>query len=68
MKLSIIKDEVEGPELVRLISKYANKQNKVTNADLNSNHPFYTRIEEFSRKIKAPLLPNSTVQVNMIKQ
>lgn len=62
MKLSIIKDEVEGPELVRLISKYANKQNKVTNADLNSNHPFYTRIEEFSRKIKAPLLPNSTVQ------
>lgn len=62
MKLSIIKDDVKRPELVRLISKYANKQNKVTNADLNSNHPFYTRIEEFSGKIKAPLLPNSTVQ------
>lgn len=62
MKLSLIKDNEEAPELIRLISKYANKQNKVTNADLNSNHPFYSRIEEFSRKIKTPLLPNSTVQ------
>lgn len=62
MKLSIINETADKPELIRLISKFANKQNKVTNADLNSNHPFYTRIEEFSRKIKAPLAPNSTVQ------
>lgn len=62
MKLSLIKNKDNEDELIRLISKYANKQNKVTNADLNSNHPFYTRIEEFSRKIKAPLLPNTTVQ------
>lgn len=62
MKLSIIKNNNESSELIRLISKYANKQNKVTNADLNSNHPFYARIEEFSRKIKTPLLPNSTIQ------
>ncbi len=62
MKLSIINDGTDKAELIRLISKYANKQNKVTNADLNSNHPFYTRIEDFSRKIKAPLAPNSTVQ------
>lgn len=62
MKLSIINESTDKAELIRLISKYANKQNKVTNADLNSNHPFYTRIEEFSRKIKAPLAPNSTVQ------
>lgn len=62
MKLSIINESADKAELIRLISKYANKQNKVTNADLNSNHPFYTRIEEFSRKIKAPLAPNSTVQ------
>lgn len=62
MKLSIIKNLKEAPELIRLISKYANKQNKVTNADLNSNHPFYARIEDFSRKIKIPLLPNKTIQ------
>ena len=62
MKLSLTKNIDEAPELIRLISKYANKQNKVTNADLNSNHPFYARIEDFSRRIKAPLLPNSTIQ------
>ena len=62
MKLSLIKNQEHADELIRLIAKYANKQNKVTNADLNSNHPFYTRIEEFSRKIKAPLQPNTTVQ------
>ena len=62
MKLSIINENTDKAELIRLISKYANKQNKVTNADLSSNHPFYTRIEEFSRKYKAPLAPNSTVQ------
>lgn len=62
MKLSIIKVNDERADLVRLISKYANKQNKVTNADLNSNHPFYNRIEEYSRKIKVPLQPNTTIQ------
>lgn len=62
MKLSIIKSEIERPELIRLISKFANKQNKVTDADLNSNHPFYGRIENYSRKIKTPIIPNSTIQ------
>ena len=62
MKLSLIKNTDQAPELIRLISKYANKQNKVTNADLNSNHPFYARIEDFSRRIKTPILPNSTIQ------
>lgn len=62
MKLSLIKNAIQAPELIGLISKYANKQNKVTNADLNSNHPFYARIEDFSRRIKTPILPNSTIQ------
>ena len=62
MKLSLVKDTTQAPELIRLISKYANKQNKVTNADLNSNHPFYARIEDFSRRIKTPILANSTIQ------
>lgn len=64
MKLSIIKNESQREDLIRLIAKYANKQNKVTSSDLNSNHPFYKRIEDFSRRIKAPLLPNSTFQTS----
>ena len=62
MKLSIIKDNDNSSELVRSIAEYANTQNKVTNADLKSNHPFYVRIKEFSDKIKAPLQKNSTIQ------
>ena len=62
MKLSLIKDTTQAPELIILISKNVNKQNKVTNADLNSNHPFYARIEDFSRRIKTPILPNSIIQ------
>lgn len=64
MKLSIIKNESQREDLIRLIAKYANKQNKVTSSDLNSNHPFYKRIEDFSRRIKAPLLSNSTFQTS----
>ncbi len=55
MKLTVILDESEeGDEFVRKTSQYANSQNKVTSADLVSNHPFYLRIEEFSRKMYAP--------------
>ena len=32
------------------ISKYANSQNKVTDADLFSNHPSHRRFEELSKK------------------
>ena len=55
MKLSVILEEGEvGDEFIRKISEFANSQNKVTAADLVSNHPFYQRIEGFSRKIYAP--------------
>lgn len=53
MKLTILK--AENPELIRNIARYANSQNKVKTADLNSSHPFYVRMEEFSRKVYAPL-------------
>ncbi len=52
MKLTIVK--VKDEEFIRNISKFANSQNKVTAADLNSNHPFYTKIEDFSNRILAP--------------
>jgi hypothetical protein len=55
MKLTVILDEGElGDEFVRNTSQFANSQNKVTAADLVSNHQFYLRIEDFSRKLYAP--------------
>lgn len=60
MKLTILNKD--DSELIHNISKYANSQNKVTAADLNSNHPFYIRIEDFSRKIYSPIINNQTYQ------
>jgi hypothetical protein len=55
MKLTVILEEgEEGNEFVRKTSQYANSQNKVTAADLISNHAFYQRMEDFSRKLYAP--------------
>ena len=60
MKLTILKDS--DPELIRNIATYANSQNKVKTADLNSSHPFYVTMENYSRKIYAPLLSGQIVQ------
>ena len=60
MKLTVLKDS--DPELIRNVAKYANSQNKVKTADLNSSHPFYVRMEDFSRKVYAPLSSGSLVQ------
>ncbi|GHU54963.1 hypothetical protein FACS1894132_10380 [Clostridia bacterium] len=63
MKLTVILDEgIEGDEFIRKTSQYANSQNKVTAADLVSNHEFYLRMEEFSRKLYAPSSRGSTYQ------
>lgn len=43
------------PELIRNIATYTNSQNNVKTADLNSSHLFYVRMEEFSRKVYAPI-------------
>lgn len=53
MKLSVV-DSEKAKELIPNISRYANSQNKVSEADLWSNHPFHIRMEEFSRKTIAP--------------
>lgn len=60
MKLTILKKE--DPDLIRNIARYANSQNKVKTADLNSSHPFYVRIEDFSRKVYAPLATGQIYQ------
>jgi hypothetical protein len=49
VKLSVIKDQSRKSEIVALISKYANTQNKVSEADLTSNNPFHISLEHLSR-------------------
>lgn len=53
MKLSIVTPE-KSDALIANIARYANSQNRVSDADLWSNHPFHIRMEEFSRRILAP--------------
>lgn len=61
MKLAVIPSETVE-HVVPRISRYANTQNKVSEADLFSNHPFHVRLEEFSRRIWAPPKPGSAQQ------
>jgi len=53
MKLSVVSED-KLDYVVPNISRFANTQNKVSEADFFSNHPFHVRIEEFSRRIPAP--------------
>ena len=41
-------------ELVRDVSRYANSQNRISEADFSANDPFHVRMEEFSRTTWAP--------------
>jgi hypothetical protein len=53
MKLSIV-DSASAVDVVPKISEYANSQNRVSQADFFSNHPFHVRVEQFSRRLYAP--------------
>lgn len=53
MKLSVVRADLLDA-IVPKISLYANSQNKVSDADFFSNHPFHRRIESFSRNVWAP--------------
>ena len=53
MKLSVVEDD-EGEELTSNISKFANTQNTVSQADFESKHPFQLWMEELSRRIWSP--------------
>ncbi|KZM48966.1 AIPR family protein [Labrenzia sp. OB1] len=52
-KLSVIPEE-HIDNIVPLISRYANSQNKVNDADFYANDPFHVNIEELSRTVWAP--------------
>jgi hypothetical protein len=63
MKLTVVKPE-NVEKLVPKIAEYANSQNKVSAADLFSNHPYHARIEEISRRLFAPSKPGSAIQTH----
>jgi len=58
MKLSIVPPE-KADELIPQISRYANSQNKVSEADFFSNHPYHRRLEEISRRLRVPARPGA---------
>lgn len=53
MKLIVVAEDA-ATELVPKISRYANTQNRISEADFFSNHPFHVRMEEKSRRLMAP--------------
>lgn len=63
MKLSRIPPEESG-EVIPEISRYANSQNKVSDADFFSNHPFHRRMEDISRRLLAPPVAGSQIETH----
>jgi hypothetical protein len=57
MKLSVIQNREQKDHIVPLISRYANSQNKVTDADLTANSAFHREFEKLSRRLWAPPRP-----------
>lgn len=53
MKLTVIKSD-KYDDMIQNISRFANSQNKVTDADLFSNHPFHREFERLSTSVAAP--------------
>lgn len=58
MKLSVLPPEL-AMGMIPEISRFANTQNKVSDADLFANHPFNRRVEELSRRLWASPRPHS---------
>lgn len=61
-KICIISNREKVDNVVPLISRYSNSQNKVSDADFYANDPFHMEIEELSRTIWAPASKDSNQQ------
>ncbi|HEX4307226.1 MAG TPA: AIPR family protein [Solirubrobacterales bacterium] len=60
-KLTVISPE-RLDEIVPLISRFANSQNKVSEADLRANDPFHVELEQLSRTVWAPPIGDALKQ------
>lgn len=63
MKLSVV-DHDKAKDMIPEISKSANSQNKVDEADFFSNHPYHVRLEEYSRRVLAPPVDGNQYQTS----
>jgi hypothetical protein len=54
VKLTVLNEPERIGELVPLIARFANSQNKVNAADLAANGPFHHQLEQLSRSVWAP--------------
>lgn len=56
MKLSVVtaNDVEKLDDMIQSIAMFSNKQNKVSDADFFSNHPYHRAMERLSRRIPAP--------------
>ena len=64
MKLSVVGSKEIGDELIPKIARYANRQNTVRDSDFFANHPFHKRMEDISRRIRAPAVKGSLTQTH----
>ena len=58
MKLSVIEPE-KVEEFVPKISRFANTQNRISEADFFSSHAFHVEMEKISRRLSAPPKPGA---------
>lgn len=64
VKFSIIEDPEKYSEIVSRISKYANTQNKVNDADFSANNPALVAFEKLSRYILSPITTSNNIQTS----
>lgn len=62
VKFSIIENPEQYSEVVSRISRYANTQNKVNDADFSANNPSLIAFEKLSRYILAPATAQNNLQ------
>lgn len=62
VKLSIVKKKDEYTKIVSDISKFANTQNKVNNADFSANNLVLVELEKVSRYVMTPITPERSMQ------
>lgn len=62
VKFSVIKSKNDFSEIVSRISRYANTQNKVNDADFTANNPNLVAFEKLSRYILTPITAQNNMQ------
>ena len=55
VKISVINNAYNSYEIIKSISKFANTQNKINDADLSANDPVLVEIEKMSRYMLTPI-------------